>query len=287
MKTNIACIPCFIRQITEVVSIASKDKNTQLRLLKNSLAFLSGLSLYELKPPQVAKLIHNFIKNETGISDLYKDIKARSNKFARSLFKEMEDLVKKSQVPFETSLRLAIAGNIIDYGQAKDVNDDTIKKSIEDSLNAKLDLKTIEKLYKDLQNAKNILYLGDNAGEIYFDKLFISQIPNKSIIFAVRGKPIINDITIEDAIEAEIHRLCDIIDTGDATPGIILEDCSDNFIKIFSKADIIISKGQGNFETLFDVKDKKIYFLLKIKCDPVADIVGYKLGETAIICNKE
>lgn len=287
MKVSVICIPCFIRQLCEVVEVAVRDKGLQLQLMKATLERLSHLPLNELKPPQVAKHLHAFIKERAGISDPYMDIKRKSNELARAVTRDLEKYVKNSKDPFETSLRLAIAGNIIDYGQAGRVNNYVVGESIRESLNAKLDQRLIRELYNDLKRADHILYLADNAGEIYFDKLFIKRIPNNSIVFAVRGRPIINDATMQDAVEAGINQICRIIDTGDGTPGITLKDCSTDFVDAFLGADIIISKGQGNFETLSDVADKKIYFLFKIKCMPVAESTAHKLGETVILCNQK
>ncbi|RLB13001.1 MAG: hypothetical protein DRG39_00325 [Deltaproteobacteria bacterium] len=286
MKVSVTCIPCFIRQLSEVIGIVSKDNDFQLSLFKETLRELSQLPLSQLKPPEVAKILHNFIKQRSGVSDPYAEIKKRSNEFAKTLIKELEGYIKDSKDPFETSMRLAIAGNIIDYGQAGEVNNLVVKKSIDDSLNARLDTELIRCLYHDASKANHILYLADNAGEIYFDKLFLQRIPSNSITVALRGAPIINDATMQDAIEAGINRICKVIDTGDSTPGIILKDCSKEFVDAFLGADIIISKGQGNYETLSDIEDKKIYFLFKIKCVAVAKDTGHKLGETVILCNK-
>ena len=286
MKLSVACIPCFIRQLSEVVGIISEEKNSQIQLLKDTLDKLSHLALDELNPPEVAKLLHNFIKKMAGVSDPYMDIKRRSNELAKTLIKELKGYIEKSDSPFETGLRLAIAGNIIDYGQAAHINDSVVKESIDESLKAKLSPEIIKALYCDIKEADNILYIADNAGEIFFDKIFIQMIPNDSITVAVRGEPIINDATMQDALEAGIDSMCKVIDTGDGTPGVSLNDCSKEFIDHFSNADLIISKGQGNYETLSDIEGKKIYFLFKIKCVPVAQNTGKKLGETVVLCNK-
>ncbi|RLB11320.1 MAG: hypothetical protein DRG27_01420 [Deltaproteobacteria bacterium] len=287
MKVSIECVPCFLKQIYEVTGIVCKDPKDQLSLLRECIVKLSELPLRDMKPPQVAKILHSFIKKKSGISDPYKEFKKMSNLIARSLVEKLRHKVKDSEDPFETSLRLAIAGNIIDYGQARDVNDKVVENSIEESLSAELDSALIKRLYNDIQKSDFVLYLGDNAGEVFFDKLFIEHFPKHSVVFAVRGAPIINDATVEDVIEAELHKICTkVIDTGDETPGIVLEDCSKEFIDIFKKADIIISKGQGNFETLSDTKGKRIYFLFKIKCEPVSHETGYEFGRTVILCRE-
>ena len=286
MKVFVVCIPCFVKQITEIAKIVSNDQDFQMDLLRDALATLSNIPFHKLKPPQVAKRLHELVKEKSGIDDPYLEIKKRSDALAKRLTDELKKLVKESDDPFEIALRLAIAGNIIDYGQARNVDDSIVEKTIQETLDAKLDKRMIKALYLDIKKSSSILYIGDNAGEIYFDKLFLQMIPNSSITFVVRGRPIINDATMDDAIEAGIHKLTKVIDTGDGTPGVVLEDCSNEFIRAFSEADLIISKGQGNFETLSDIDDKKIYFLLKIKCEPVAQITGHKLGESVILCNR-
>ena len=286
MKVDIECVPCFLKQIYEVTGIVCKDPKDQLSLLRECIVKLSELSLRDMKPPQVAKVLHSFIKKKSGISDPYKEFKKMSNLIARSLVEKLRPKVKDSEDPFEMSLRLAIAGNIIDYGQARDVNDKIVENSIEESLSAELDSGLIKRLYNDIQKADFVLYLGDNAGEVFFDKLFIEHFPKHSVVFSVRGGPIINDATLEDVIEAELHKLCKVIDTEDETPGITLEECSKEFIDTFEKADIIISKGQGNFETLSDLTGKRIYFLFKIKCEPVSHETGYEFGRTVILCRE-
>jgi len=286
MKVGIECVPCFLKQLYEVTGIVCKDPKDQLSLLRECIIKLSDLPLRNMKPPQVAKILHSFIKKKSGISDPYKEFKKMSNMIARSLVEKLRPKVKDSEDPFEMSLRLAIAGNIIDYGQARDVNNKVVENSIEESISVELDSRLIKRLYNDIQRSDFILYLGDNAGEVFFDKLFIEHFPKHSVVFAVRGGPIINDATIEDVMEAELHKICKVIDTGDETPGITLEECSKEFIDTFKKADIIISKGQGNFETLSDIKGKRIYFLFKIKCEPVSHETGYEFGRTVILYKK-
>jgi len=286
MKVSVDCIPCFLRQILGVSKLLYKEEKLRYGLIKKSIQIFSELPLKEMKPPQVAKRIYSFIKEESGVEDPFREIKRRSNKIAKEITRELRSFVRESDNPFETSLRLSIAGNIIDYGQAKGVDDSSIRESIEESLRVDLDMDLIKRLYKEIEESKNLLYIADNAGEIFFDKLFIENVPARNISFAVRGRPVINDATREDAIEAGIDKICRLIDTGDDTPGIILEDCSEEFVSEFEDADLIISKGQGNFETLSDMRGKKIYFLFKIKCIPVSEETSKRLGSTVILCRE-
>ena len=284
MKVSADCIPCFLKQLLELSRLVYKKKDLRYGIIKRCISVLSGLPLKEMKPPQVAKRLYSFIREESGVEDPFREIKKRSNQIAKMITEELRSVVEESDDPFETALRLSIAGNIIDYGQAKGVDDSSIRESIEESLRVELDRNLIGRLYKEIEDSKSLLYIADNAGEIFFDRLFIENMPTRNITFAVRERPIINDATREDAIETGIDKICTLIDTGDDTPGIILEDCSEEFVSAFNEADVIISKGQGNFETLSDVEGKRIYFLFKIKCIPVAEETSNRLGSTVVLC---
>ena len=189
----------------------------------------------------------------------------------------MEPLVHNSENPLENAVRLAIAGNIIDLGIKTSITNADIQKTIKDSLTAPLNQVIIEEFRSDIESAQDILYLADNAGEIVFDRLLIEQLPEKKITVAVKGSPVINDATMEDAISTGLTKIVPVIDNGSDGPGTILETCSDEFLSRFEQADLIISKGQGNFETLSEI-DKKIYFFLKAKCSVIAQHLQVPVG---------
>ncbi|MCK5255186.1 MAG: DUF89 family protein, partial [Deltaproteobacteria bacterium] len=121
----------------------------------------------------------------------------------------------------------------------------------------------------------------DNAGEIVFDRLFIEQLPREKVTYVVRGEPIINDVTIEDAREVDMFELVDVIDNGSDAPGTILETCSHEFQKRFASSDLVIAKGQGNYETLSDI-NKRIFFLLQVKCPVIAKDIGFEVGSFVV-----
>ncbi len=149
-------------------------------------------------------------------------------------------------------------------------------------MNQSIDLSSVEALKIKAESASRILYLGDNAGEIVLDRLLVEQLPTEKVTFAVRGAPIINDATLEDAIAGGITELVDVMDNGSDMPGTILESCSEAFRKLFAQADIVIAKGQGNYETLSDA-DGHIFFLLKAKCPVIAKDIGCEVGDLVIL----
>ena len=148
-------------------------------------------------------------------------------------------------------MRLAIAGNIMDLAVKTNLGEDEVLASFDDCLAAPLDCH-IDEFARAVEKADDILYLTDNAGEIVFDRLLVEQLPRKKVTMAVRGKPVINDATMEDAEYTGLTKVVKIIDNGSDAPGTILSDCSRDFRRHFEQADLIISKGQGNYETLAD-----------------------------------
>lgn len=137
-------------------------------------------------------------------------------------------------------------------------------------------------LKEALSTAKTVLYLGDNAGEIVLDKLFIETLMHPNLYFAVRGAPVINDATLDDAQYVGIDAVADVISNGYDAPSTIVDRCSPQFQELFNKADVIISKGQGNLEGLLEKTDKQVYFLLMVKCDVIAEALGVKKGDFVV-----
>jgi len=178
----------------------------------------------------------------------------------------------------ETAVRLAIAGNIIDLGVKTSIKESNVEKVIRDCLTADFDNQQVEGFRNAVSRAEKIFYLADNAGEIVFDRLLIEQLPAEKVTVVVKGSPVINDATMEDAEFAGLTEMVEVIDNGSDAPGTILKTCSRIFRNRFEEADLIIAKGQGNYETLSDV-DKNIFFVLKAKCPVIARDLGCEVGE--------
>ena len=176
-------------------------------------------------------------------------------------------------------LRLSIAGNIIDYGVNDEIGRSDVLGSIEHSMKIDIDKEAVDSFSRDaIRDAHSILYLGDNAGEIVFDYLFIEQMPSEKLTFVVRGAPVINDVTLKDARQTNMVDLVNVIDNGSDAPGTILEDCSKEFQQRFEAADLVIAKGQGNYETLSDSNKKNNAFFLQVKCLAIARDIGCEVG---------
>ena len=282
MRAYLECIPCFFKQAQDAAQLAGANKSAQKKILK---ALSKELLKFDLKecPTAMGRILYKLVRQITGRDDPFKKLKRKSNEFALSLYPQLKNKVGASKDRLLAAIELAIAGNIIDYGVKSSLN---ISREIE-KIFAEED-KIIRKeskavfdyaaFKKGLRKAERILYIGDNAGEIVFDRILIEELKNKEIIFAVRGQPIINDALIEDAKFCGIDKYAQIVSSGCDAPGTILKFCTEKFRKIFKKADFIISKGQGNFEALSGQR-RPIFFLFRAKCPVVAKHLGCKLGD--------
>ncbi len=275
MRTFLECIPCFLRQALDAARLVTSDESMHLRVLREVLAATSAMDLRE-SPPVMGQRIHRMIRRLVGQDDPYREIKQRFNGLALSLYPELKDRVEHAADPMEMAVLLAIAGNVIDFGVGGGLQEETVLRTVEEALNTALGGRA-EELAGAAKQAKDILYIADNAGEIVFDRLLIEQLPLAKLTLAVRGSPVINDACGEDAEAAGLTDMVEVIDNGSDAPGTILQSCSEGFRLRFARADLIIAKGQGNYETLSDA-NKDIFFLLKAKCPVIADHIGCEVG---------
>ncbi len=275
MKTTYDCIPCFIRQALDAVRLATSDEKIHEQVLRGVLAAASKMDL-DQSPPVMGQYIHKTIRELSGHDDPYKKIKDRFNNFSLKLYPDLKQRIQSSSNPMDTAVRIAIAGNIIDFGVNAKIDRSMIFDTIEQALSAQV-FGNIEVLCDSIDSAENILYLGDNCGEIVFDRLLIEQLPVDNVTFVVRGGPIINDATIADARATGMTELVNVIDNGSDIPGTVLEKCSKEFRECFAHSDLIIAKGQGNYETLSNC-EKNIFFLLKAKCPVISGHMGCEQG---------
>lgn len=281
MKTALECIPCFVRQIVDVSQLLTHDRELQEKTMRGALRLLADV-LFDNPPPQTAAKIHRMIRELSGEADPYRRLKEMFNHLAMSIYPEMKARVRSSSDPFETAVRIAIAGNAIDFGLVSELDLAGIRESISGALSAELDRDLIRQMSKAIKEARSILYIGDNAGEIVFDRILLEEMPCEKVTFSVRGYPILNDATMDDAASVGLTELVEVIEDGSDSPGTILVDCIRSFTDAFGRADLVIAKGQGNFETLHEAK-KPVFFLFKAKCRVVARALGCETG-TPIAC---
>lgn len=279
MKTYLDCIPCFVRQCLESVRFATEDEATHERIMRELLHAASEMDLSQ-PPPAMGQHIHRRIRELTGVDDPYCEAKDRQNRIALELSEQVADEVRRAPDSLQLAVRLAIGGNVIDLGAKSQLDEAHIRTEVMASLYKPLD-GDVERFADAIAGAAKILYLTDNAGEIVFDRLLIEQFPRDRVTVAVKGAPIINDATMADAKVAGITELVNVIDNGSDAPGTILEDCSERFRRHFAESDLIIAKGQGNYETLRE-SSRPIYFLLRVKCRILAQDLGCPVGQMVL-----
>ena len=283
MNTYLDCAACFVRQALDATRMVTDDPAIHERVLRNVLRAASEMDLR--RPPlEMGQRIHRMIRELTGNRDPYSEIKKHFNRWALQLYPELKERVENSGDPFETAVRLAMAGNSIDFGVTGRVEDSTVHEAIEHACRAPLPADLLKEFKAAVERARSILYLGDSAGEIVFDRLLVEQIPREKVTFVVKGSPVINDATMEDARAAGLCDLVDVIDNGSDAPGTLLDDCSREFRRRFDAAEVIVAKGQGNYESLNHLA-RDIFFLLKVKCSVIAEHLRCSVG--AIVLRKE
>jgi len=260
-------MPCFIRQALETARLVLADKADHERIVREVMGWAARMDLSQ-SPPRMAQRIHRRLCELTGDKDPYRAAKDHQNQMALKLLPELRDQVRQSGDALMTALRLSIAGNIIDMGVNGHVTETQVRVSIDRALSERL-VGDIAVLRHALENAAHILYLTDNAGEIVFDRLLVEEIGPQRVTVAVRGAPILNDATCADARAVGLVDMVTVIDNGSDAPGTLLEDCSPTFKKQFASSDLILAKGQGNFESLSD-EAAPVIFLFQAKCPVIA-----------------
>jgi uncharacterized protein with ATP-grasp and redox domains len=275
MKVSRECISCLARQAVEIAEEATSNVAMQEEIIKRSLKELGELDFDETAP-EIAFRMHQHAKSITGNNDPYARLKTQYNEIAKEIYDRIneEKWLEKAEDPFDMSCRLAIAGNIIDFSVGLKLEHSDILKSIEDSVKHDIFGTGSTALKEAVEKSTKIMYIADNSGEIIFDKFLLQYLPMNKVTYVVKGGPIVNDATMEDAISTGVVDLVKVIDNGHCAQGTLLKDCSSTFISEFNEADLIISKGQANFETLSDIRDKKIFYLLRAKCSSVAAAIG-------------
>ncbi len=274
MKTYLDCIPCFVRQSLEAARMATDDEEVHKEILDKVMKDLRENSLEGKKPPDIADRVHFIVRKLTGGTDPYKEMKEKQNERAMYLYPELKNIVRDSEDKLYTAVKLAITGNIIDLGPGHEIN---VEKTVKNVIDKDLEIDNFDEFKEELDKAENIFYLADNAGEIVFDKVLLEELDGKNIKFFVKDGPILNDAMRVDAEYVGIQELAEIDVVSNGMPSEAPRRDSEEFIERMSKADMVISKGQGNYEALSEV-DENIFFLLKAKCPVIAKDIGVDEG---------
>ena len=279
------CLNCCLNQIMQVTEMLGFDPATREQVVRESLSFLSAAD-YSQSTPAVMGDLWRVLTRHAYTNDPYGEVKALCNREAEKMAPQAEREIRSSRDPFATALKYAIAGNLIDFAMADCISPEEQNARIAGLVEKPLSVDHSAPLREALSKGKTLLYICDNAGEVVFDRLFLSEIkrqfPSLCITCGVRGSPVINDATMADALEAGLDRTATLLDSGDVAAGAVLSRASRAFQIAFSEADVVITKGQGNFESLGGVVKDNLFFLFMAKCKPVADALG--LPRMSVVC---
>lgn len=284
MKVYPECVPCFALQALRATDLSTRDEDLRWEILieacKKIATFQPGM-----KPVEMAEIIYPLVGERTGIPDPYAPIRHETNQHALSLYPFFKGLVEESDTPIKTAVKLAIIGNSIDFGVPHNHLADLRKEALK-LLHKPLVIDHTAELFHRLERAESLLLLADNSGEIVLDRLLLETIqatyPRVHATVVVREVPIINDVTHKDVEEAQFPPNIRVVSSGNRTPGVILAKASGNFLEIYEKGDIILSKGQGNYEGLSDEADERVFFLFRAKCAIIARHVGVEEGSMIV-----
>jgi uncharacterized protein with ATP-grasp and redox domains len=282
MKVHPRCLPCLIEQSGRTFDVLKLDGDTKVANLKHMEEFINEKFAPDRVTAELGTEVHKEIKKITG-ADPYTREKERSNAAALKLVPYARSLIEGARDPLYQSFKIAIAGNLIDFG-TYDFDIDEKESEIRDALLDDFAINDFEKIKKKIKNADKILYLCDNAGEIVFDRLAIEEIQKLGpvVTAVVKSGPIVNDATMEDARAAGLDGVCKVIESGTDSVGVNLGESGDEFLKELKSSDLIIAKGQGHFETMEDM-ELPVAFLLKAKCRTVAEALGVKPKSSVVM----
>lgn len=281
MNTSLDCLPCFFKQVLEAGRMLGLPPASIKHIMDEIGDELKHFPL-EMSPPEMAYHMQRLFAEHSGKEDPYLDVKMLSNNEALAVLDDLRNIVRKGENPLQTAVKLACAGNIIDYGafpSGIDVQAEISRILQQQGMSTDTDSPLFEftAFHQALKAAKRVMYIADNAGEIVFDRVLLETIltefPQLELYFVTRGSPILNDVLVKDALDCGLDSVATIISSGSKTPGLVLSQVDPAFLQLYQEADMVISKGQGNFEALSD-EQGPIFFLFIIKCEVIMQHVG-------------
>lgn len=287
MKSAVDCIPCYLKQAISTMRVAGVSDSDQQSLLKALFPLISTLESSRT-PAENSSLVLFELYRLLGMEDPFKEAKSHTNKLAKTFLPALERVIDNSEDPLLTALKASVAGNVIDMGIMPGFD---IEASIREELSRSFERSDYRYFCELLEKGKHIVVIGDNSGEIFFDLLLLKQLRNftEDLTYIVKGGPILNDATLEDAEEAGINLIAKVVTTGNNYLGFIPEYCDETLMALFRGADLVLAKGQANYETLEGTSfaGDKTFFLLRAKCPVVAENLGVRTGSSVLVCNRK
>lgn len=285
MKADARCLICTLNQAMRVLNKYEKSHHKKWQKIQDIMKKLSDIK-WGMKPLEIGGEVHSYLKEVLNTKDPYIEEKKKSNEMAERILEELKPIIRSSTDPLYDASKLAAAGNLIDLG-LPNWDEKRAFKKIKDILSKPFGREDFEKFKESIKEAFSLLYVLDNSGEVVFDRFFIEIMkeynPSLEVTVAAKASPVINDVTVEDALNVGLDKVANIISSGMELPGTILDLSNENFRKHFFESDIVLSKGQGNFEGLVDEIRKNLFFLLTVKCDVIAEFLNVPIESLVFI----
>lgn len=281
MKAAAACLPCMVSQAYNTAQYCTPDPALQQAIIQEAMRAYSDVEL-NASPAVLSQIAYEICRRMTGVQDPFAAAKRQANEAALRLYPELKARLQRSSDPLRDALVLAVAGNIIDLGIAQqyDLTEDIVKQ-----LERGFDREDLAGFRRAAQGARRILYLADNAGEIVFDRLLIEELGPARVTLMVKAGPVVNDVLRADAEQVGLAAMVRVVDTGSNYFGFPWEHVSEEARDEFRAADLVISKGHANFETVSELgaEADKTWYLLKVKCDEVARVLDADCGDVVLM----
>jgi len=265
MDIFLECLPCLLKQSLEAARITTDAEAVQQRIMTGAIGVLNEYEKYRYAP-ELFQAVWQIIRDQTGIEDPYLAVKQENIQEALKILPQLREFVAGKADRLHWALKTAATGNIIDKAVYADID---VAGILDQELARDFRICDLDAFREALLGARTLLIIGDNAGETVFDRILIEALPQLQVTYVVRSAPALNDATMADAIASGLDECAQIVSSGCPAPGLILDICPPEFRRIFREADLVISKGQGNYETLSG-SDRAVFYLLKAKCPAIA-----------------
>jgi uncharacterized protein with ATP-grasp and redox domains len=279
MQTFVDCVYCYLKQAATCMSIAGVEEDRQHRILFQLMDDIKVMDRKRTPAENSTEILVKLYKL-IGSDDPYREAKEKSNAQALALYPRLKERLKNSRDRLHDALKISVAGNVIDLGINKTFD---IDASLRQCLETGFSRDHYQDFKKKLDRVQEVLLVGDNAGEIVFDRILVEELSSlgKKVTCLVKGGNILNDATLEDAARAGLDKVARVKTTGSNYLGALLHRVSAEARTLIEEWPLVISKGQANFETLEheEIARGRIFFLLKIKCDSVGKVAGASFGD--------
>lgn len=279
MRSSIDCVHCYLKQAVSCMQHAGTVSGKQYEVIFELMDYIKDFDRNE-SPAVNSTLALLKAQEIIGSKDPYSKVKRQSNDLAMALYPRLRNIIAKAKDRLYEALKVSVAGNVIDLGINRSFD---IEEGLRYSLESGFSLDHYSRFLKPLEKTDKLLFIGDNAGEILFDRLLVEELAarGKQVTYVVKQGPILNDSTMEDAVYTGMDKVARVITSGSNYLGTYLKKISPEFKDLLDNSSLIISKGQANFESLENEASfrGKIFYLLKIKCDEIARVSGSRLGD--------